>query len=58
MYFSDGKGEFSAAVTPVFSVPWSFRNHTNMLKKHVLLLSMFKTVVLLNIYFLETVVHF
>ncbi len=57
MYFSDGKDKFSAAITPVFSVTWSFRNHTNMLKKHVLL-SMFKTVVLLNIYFLETVVHF
>ncbi len=37
-------------ITPVFSVTWSFRNHSNMLKKHFLLLSMRKTVVLIHIY--------
>ncbi len=26
-----GKAKFSAAITPVFSVTWSFRNHSNML---------------------------
>ncbi len=28
---TDGKAEFSAVITPVFSVTWSFRNHSNML---------------------------
>jgi len=45
-------------ITSVFSVTWSFRNHSNMLiwcfKNHFLL-SMLKTVVLLNI-FVETVI--
>ncbi len=27
IYSYDDKGEFSAVVTPVFSVTWSFRNH-------------------------------
>ncbi len=44
---------FQSSITPVFSVTWSFRNHSNadlLLKKHVLLLSiLLKTVVLLNI---------
>ncbi len=31
VYFCDGKAEFSAAITPVFSVTWSFRNHSKML---------------------------
>jgi len=39
---------FLAAITPVFCVTWSFRNHSNMLKKYFFLLSMLKTVVLLN----------
>ncbi len=26
MYSCDGKAEFLAAITPVFSVTWSFRN--------------------------------
>ncbi len=46
-------------ITPVFSVTWSFRNHTNTLiscKKH-LVLPMLKTVVLFNI-LKETMVHF
>ncbi len=30
-YLCDGKAEFSAAITPVFSVTWSFRNNFNML---------------------------
>ncbi len=40
-------------VSQVFSVTWSFRNHSNMMiccSKHFLLLSVLKTVVLLNIY--------
>ncbi len=45
IYDCDGKGEFSAVITPVFSVTWSFRNHSNML---IWLLSMLKTVELLN----------
>jgi len=31
IYSCDGKAEFSAAITPVFSVTWSFRKHFNML---------------------------
>ncbi len=30
MYFWDVKAELSAVITPVFSVTWSFRNHSNM----------------------------
>ncbi len=44
----------------LFSVTWSFRNHSNILiccLKHFLLVSIFKTVMLLNI-FVETVIHF
>ncbi len=43
------KAEFSAAITPVFSVTWSFRNHSSILiccSNR----SMLKTVVLLNIF--------
>ncbi len=47
------KAKSSAAITPDFSVIWSFRFGA---KKKVLLLSILKTVVLLNI-FLETMVH-
>ncbi len=31
MYSCDGKALFSAAISPVFSVTWSFWNHSNML---------------------------
>ncbi len=31
IYFCDGKAEFSAAITSVFSVTWSFRNDYDML---------------------------
>ncbi len=31
IYSCDGKAEFSAVITPVFSVTWSFRYHSNML---------------------------
>ncbi len=31
IYFCDGKAEFSAVITPVFSVTWSFRNRSNIL---------------------------
>ncbi len=34
IYSCDGKAEFSAAITPVISVTWSFRNHSNMLICH------------------------
>ncbi len=47
MYSCDGKAEFSAAITPVFSVTWSFRNHSNIpisAQEHFLLLSKLKTV--------------
>lgn len=27
MFSSDGKAEFSAVITPVVNVTWSFRNH-------------------------------
>ncbi len=37
--------EFSAAITPVFSVTWSFRN-PYLLKNHFLVVSMLKSVVL------------
>ncbi len=45
-YSCDGKTEFSAAITPGLSVAWSFRNLNLKLKKHSLLLWMFKKVVL------------
>ncbi len=31
IYFCDSKAEFSAVITPVFSVTWSFRNDSDML---------------------------
>ncbi len=53
------KAEFSAPITPVFSVTRSFRNHSNMLiwslKNFVTIIV--KTLVLLNI-FVETVMLF
>ncbi len=30
VYSCDDKAEFSAAITPVFSVTWCFRNHSNL----------------------------
>jgi len=47
-------------ITPVVSVPRSFRNHMLIwliVKKHLLLLSMLKTAVLFN-GFVETVIQF
>ncbi len=45
------KTEFSEAITPVFSVTWSFRNHSDLvLKKHFWLLLMLKTVALFNMF--------
>ncbi len=52
MYSYDGKAQFSAAITPVFSVTWYFRNQSNNILKHQSLL-MLKTGVLINI-FVET----
>ncbi len=52
IYFCDQSWIFSI-ITPVFSVTWFFRNHSNMLillKKHFWLLSMLKKVVLLFIF--------
>ncbi len=47
IYSCDGKTEFSASITPVFSVTWAFKNHSNILicwsRKSIL-----KIVVLLN----------
>ncbi len=47
-YSWDGKAEFSAAITSIFSVTRSFRNHFNMLihcfAAQEALLSMFKAV--------------
>ncbi len=51
MYCCDGKAEFSTAITSVFSVTQSSRNHFNadfMPKRHVLLLSVLKSFVLDN----------
>ncbi len=43
IYFCDQSWIFSI-ITPVFSVTWSFRNHSDLLlKKHFWLLSMLKT---------------
>ncbi len=45
IYFCEGKAELLSAITSVFSVTWSLRNYL-MLKKHFLLLSsMFKVAV-------------
>jgi len=49
------KAEFSASITPVFSLTWSFR--TCLVLHLLLLLSMLKTVVLFNV-IVETVMHF
>ncbi len=46
-------------ITPVFSVTWSFRNHSNMLiwcSRNIWLI--FKSVMLLNIFFVDTKIHF
>ncbi len=42
--------EFSAAITPVYSVSWFFRNHSNML---ILIIINVENIVLPN-HFLET----
>ncbi len=34
IYSCDGKAEFSAAITPVFSVTLSFSNHSNHSNNH------------------------
>ncbi len=47
---------FLAVTTPFFSVIWSVRYHSDMQFKKHFLISMSKTVVLLNI-LLETVIH-
>ncbi len=52
IYSCDGKSEFTAAITPVFSVTWSFRKHSHMLLSGAqetlfLLLSKLKKIVLL-----------
>jgi len=44
-------------ITLVFIVTWPYRNSDFVLRKHFLLLSMLKPVVLLNI-FVETAIHF
>ncbi len=53
IYSCDGKAEFSAVVTPIFSVTWSFRNHSNMLiccsRKNRIIINV-EMVVLLNIF--------
>ncbi len=51
MYYRDGKSEFSAVITLVFSVTWSFRNHSNMISINDMML---KIAMLLNT-FVETV---
>ncbi len=33
IYYCDGKAEFSEAITPVFSVTWCFRNHSDLMLK-------------------------
>ncbi len=32
IHCGDGKAEFLAAITPIFSVTWTFRNHSNMMR--------------------------
>ncbi len=36
IYSCDGKADISAAIAPVFSVTWSFRNQSNLLQKHLI----------------------
>ncbi len=38
IYSCDGNTKFSAAITPVLSVTWSFRNHCNMLSSYSILI--------------------
>ncbi len=45
IYSGDGKADFSASLHLVFSVTWFFRNHSNMLLKKYLFLSMLKIAV-------------
>jgi len=49
IYSCDGKAKFSASLLQ--SVKWSFRYHSNMIKKHFLLLSMLKTCFIFFIFF-------
>ncbi len=48
------KAEFWVAITLVFSVTWSFRNHSNTLiwysRSFIFMLSVLKRVVLLNVF--------
>ncbi len=55
IYSSDNKADFSAAITPVFRVKWSFSNHSQMLIWCSRNISMLKTVVLHTC--METVVY-
>ncbi len=48
------KAEFLAAITPVFSVTWFFRNHADLVLKKHFLPSMLKTVVLLKCVMVST----
>jgi hypothetical protein len=59
MYSCDGKVKFSATISQVFSVTWSFRNHSNMMIWCSRRISYYQcwNVVLLNI-FEEIVTHF
>lgn len=60
IYHCNDKAEFSAAITPVFSVTQCFRNHSFadlLLKRYFLLFSILESVVLFNI-FVERVINF
>ncbi len=52
MYFYDGKAGFSAVITPVFSVTWSFRNLSNMLiscSKKNIYIYYHKNIIIINV---------
>ncbi len=59
VFFHVMQSRIFSIITPVFRVTWSFWNHTNMLIscwRHIVLLSMLKTVMLLNI-FVKTFIY-
>ncbi len=58
MYSSNGNTDFSAAIIPVFTVAWMFRNHTNMLlKKRIIIKLLLLYIVILYIIIIIIIIY-
>ncbi len=59
IYSYDGKAEFLAAIIPIVSVIWSFRNHSNMpicCSRNIFYYLLKKVVWLWSIFFVDTMI--